>query len=215
MDRRRFLLTSLAGVIGAPLAAVAQQTGRSHRIGILGNVPPTQPNGALLWGAFNQGLRDHGYTEGQNLSIEQLYSEGKYERLVGLADKLVGRRVEVIVVPADQNALGSPAGHAAIPIVMIGDRVGSGLVASLARPGGNITGLAGIVGPEIVGKQLELLKASPAVPCRHPSESGEPFARGPRERGGQRRPVDDAGASDGPQPGPAQRAMRGGSTTSR
>jgi putative tryptophan/tyrosine transport system substrate-binding protein len=140
-------------------AAVAQQTGRSHRIGILGNVPPTEPWGALLWGAFIQGLRDHGYTEGQNISIEHLYSEGKYERLVGLADELVRRRVEVIVVPADQNALAARRASRTIPIVMIGDPVGSGLVASLARPGGNITGLSGIVGPEIVGKQLELLKA--------------------------------------------------------
>jgi putative ABC transport system substrate-binding protein len=159
VDRRRFLLTSLAGALAAPLAAVAQQTGRSHRIGILGNVPPTEPWGALLWGAFIQGLRDHGYTEGQNISIEHLYSEGKYERLVGLADELVRRRVEVIVVPADQNALAARQASRTIPIVMIGDPVGSGLVASLARPGGNITGLSGIVGPEIVGKQLELLKA--------------------------------------------------------
>jgi putative ABC transport system substrate-binding protein len=159
VDRRHFLLTAMAGALAAPLAAVAQQTGRSHRIGILGNVPPTEPYGALLWGAFLQGLRDLGYTEGQNISIEQLYSEGKYERLAGLADELVRRRVEVIVVPADQNAFAARQATRTIPIVMIGDPVGSGLVASLARPGGNITGLSAMVGPEIVGKQLELLKA--------------------------------------------------------
>jgi putative ABC transport system substrate-binding protein len=162
IDRRTFLGTLTGGLIAVPLAAEAQPAGRSHRIGILGNVPPTEPYGALLWGAFIQGLRDHGYTEGQNISIEHLYSEGKYERLVGLADELVRRRVEVIVVPADQNALAARQATRTIPIVMIGDPVGSGLVASLARPGGNITGLAGIVGPEVVGKQLELLKA--AVP---------------------------------------------------
>ena len=159
MRRRRFLLAALAAAVAAPLAAVAQQTGRRHRIGILGNVPPTEPYGALLWGAFIRGLRDLGYTEGQNISIESLYSEGKYERLASLAAELVRRRVDVIVVPADQNAFAARQATRTFPIVMIGDPVGSGLVASLARPGGNITGLSGIVGPEIVGKQLELLKA--------------------------------------------------------
>jgi putative ABC transport system substrate-binding protein len=136
MDRRAFISGITFGLLAAALAAEAQQTGRSHRIGILGNVPPTEPYGALLWGAFIQGLRDHGYTEGQNISIEHLYSEGKYERLVGLADELVRRRVEVIVVPADQNALAARQATRTIPIVMIGDPVGSGLVASLARPEG-------------------------------------------------------------------------------
>jgi hypothetical protein len=82
MHRRAFLAIFAGGLLAAPRATGAQQTGRSHRIGILGNVPPTEPYGALLWGAFIQGLRDHGYTEGQNIAIEHLYSEGKYERLV-------------------------------------------------------------------------------------------------------------------------------------
>jgi putative ABC transport system substrate-binding protein len=101
VDRRRFLLTSVVGAFAAPLAAEAQQSGRSYRVGILGNVPLSEPYGALLWGAFIQGLRDLGYREGQNISIEHLSSEGKYERLAGLAAELVRRRVDVIVVPAD------------------------------------------------------------------------------------------------------------------
>jgi putative tryptophan/tyrosine transport system substrate-binding protein len=144
MDRRRVLLATLASVVAAPLAAVAQHTGRSHRIGILGNVPPTEPWGALLWGAFIQGLRDHGYTEGQNISIAHLYSEGKYERLVGLADELVRRRVEVIVVPADQNALAARQLELLKAVVPQLSRVailrnpGNPLHAVLVREAGNV-----------------------------------------------------------------------------
>jgi putative tryptophan/tyrosine transport system substrate-binding protein len=159
MDRRAFV-TGLGAALAAPLAAEAQQMERLYRIGILGNVSIAEPYGASLWGAFVQGLRELGYADGQNISLEYVSSEGKYERLPALAAELVRRKVDVIVVPADQNALAVKQATSSIPIVMIGDPVGTGLVANLARPGGNITGLSALAGPEIVGKQLELLKAT-------------------------------------------------------
>jgi ABC-type uncharacterized transport system substrate-binding protein len=158
MNRRAFV-TGLGAAL-APLGLEAQQAGRFYRIGILGNVSIAEPYGASLWGAFVQGLRELGYADGQNISIEYVSSEGKYERLPALAAELVRRKVDVIVVPADQNALAVNQATSSIPIVMIGDPLGTGLVANLARPGGNITGLSVFAGPEIVGKQLELLKAT-------------------------------------------------------
>jgi putative ABC transport system substrate-binding protein len=107
-----------------------------------------------------QGLRDLGYVEGQNLAIEHRSSEGKYERLPGLAAELVGAEVDVIVVPASQNALAARQVTRTVPIVMAAsiDPVKEGLIASLGRPGGNVTGLTGFVGSEIGGKRLGLLK---------------------------------------------------------
>ncbi len=162
IDRRTFLASAGAALLAAPLTAAAQQPGRVFRIGILANV--SGPEGASLWGAFIQGLRDLGYVEGQNVTIERVSSEGKYERLPELAAELVRRKVDVIVVPAQQNAMAARKVSRTIPIVMAsaGDPVADGLVASLARPGGNVTGLSGLVGPEIGGKRLGLLKE--AVP---------------------------------------------------
>ncbi|HEV2054550.1 MAG TPA: ABC transporter substrate-binding protein [Methylomirabilota bacterium] len=159
--RRAFIGTLAGGLAAAPFTAGAQQTGRVSRIGILANYRFGEPD---LWGFFIQGLRELGYVEGRNIAIEWRVSEGKYERLPGLAAELARLKVDVIVVPANQNALAARQATQTIPIVMIGvtDPVGSGLVANLARPGGNITGLSGSVGPELAGKQLELLKA--AVP---------------------------------------------------
>ena len=106
MDRRAFV-TGLGAALAAPLAAKAQQMGRLYRIGILGNVSIAEPYGASLLGVFVQGLRELGYAGGQNISLEYVSSEGKYERLPALAAELVRRKVDVIVVPADQNALAS------------------------------------------------------------------------------------------------------------
>ena len=160
MDRRAFLAAGTLGVLAAPLIADAQHARKVFRIGILGNVPLTDREGARLWGAFTEGLRDLGYVEGQNLTIERRFSEGRYERLPALAAELVRLNVDVIVAPATQNPLAAKLATQTIPIVMTsgGDPVASGLVASLARPGGNVTGLSVIVTPEIVGKQMELLK---------------------------------------------------------
>ena len=164
MERRRFVKVIAGGLLSAPLAAEAQQPGKVFRIGILANVPLTDPEGAPLWGAFIQGLRELGYVEGRNITIERLSSEGKYERLPDLAAELVRLKVDVIVVPAPQNALAAKQATRTIPIVTAsaGDPVADGLVASLAHPGGNITGLSGLAGPEIGGKRVELLKE--AVP---------------------------------------------------
>jgi putative ABC transport system substrate-binding protein len=162
IDRRSFIGSLTGSLLAAPLAAEGQQAGKVFRIGILGNVPLTAPEGAPLWGAFFEGLRELGYVEGQNITIERRSSEGKYERLPDLAAELVRLKVDVIVVPAPQNALAAKKVTRTIPIVMAssGDPVADGLVASLARPGGNITGLSGLVGPEIGGKRLGLLKGA-------------------------------------------------------
>ena len=113
-----------------------------YRIGILGNVPLTDPEGANLWGAFVQGLRELGYVEDQNITIERRSSEGQYERLPALAADLVRLQVDVLVVPTSENALAAQRATRTIPIVSasLGDPARTGLVASFARPDGHITG---------------------------------------------------------------------------
>jgi len=159
MDRRTFATLLGGGIITRPLAALAQRAEKVYRIGILGNVPLSDPGGARLWGEFVQGLRDLGYVDGRNITIENLSSEGNYERLPALAAELVRLNVDVIVAPAAQNVVAAKRVTQTIPIVMVsvGDPVGNGLVASLARPGGNVTGTSFLTSA-LVGKQLELLK---------------------------------------------------------
>ena len=158
MDRRRFLLTSLAAVLATPLAGEAQQAVSPARIGFLGTSSLSDPRAARLVGAFRQGLRELGYGEGQNIAIEFRWAEGQYDRLPGLAADLVRLKVDVLV--AGSQAAIQAAKHATetIPIVMVAaDPVATGFVVSLARPGGNITGLS-MMSAELIGKQLELLK---------------------------------------------------------
>ena len=145
-------------MLQAPLAADAQRAGKVYRIGWL---DPTALGPHI--GTFSQGLRDLGWTEGQNFVVEWRGGEGKYEQLARLAAELVRLPVDVIVAPDTASALAAKEATKTIPIVMVwvGDPVGSGLVTSLARPGGNITGMTTIL-PELGGKQLELLKE--AVP---------------------------------------------------
>jgi putative ABC transport system substrate-binding protein len=134
-----------------------------HRIGWLS--ASARPSGSVTAiGAFQQGLRDLGYVEGQNLVIEQRYAEGDDERLPALAAELVQLRVDVLVTIYTRAALAAKDATTTIPIVMSGvsKPVELGLVASLAHPGGNLTGLANNPGPEFSGKQIELLKE--AVP---------------------------------------------------
>jgi putative ABC transport system substrate-binding protein len=162
MISRRAVARGLAvALVAAPLAASAQQAVGVFRIGILANYRLGKPD---LWDIFIQELRELGYVEGRNITIEWRVSEGRYERLPEQAAELARLRVDVIVVPANQNALAAKQATRTIPVVMIGitDPVGSGFVTSLARPGGNMTGLSASVGPEMAGKQLELLKV--AVP---------------------------------------------------
>jgi len=158
MDRRAFL--GALGLLAALRAAEAQQATKVARIGFLAANVASNPH---LKEAFRQGLRDLGYVEGRNLVIEDRDAEGKLERLPALAAELVALKVDVIVAPGTPGALAAKQATRTLPIVFasVGDPVGSGLVTSLARPGGNATGLS-VVTPELVGKCLELLKE--AVP---------------------------------------------------
>jgi len=150
------LLPIIAGLVGYGALAEAQQAAKIPRVGFLS---PFSPSATALWHeAFRQGLRDLGWVEGKNISIEYRYAEGRHDRLPDLAADLVRLKVDVIVTATATD--GQAAKHAtrAIPIVIAsGDLVGSGLVESLARPGGNITGLSHMA-PELAGKRLELLK---------------------------------------------------------
>jgi putative tryptophan/tyrosine transport system substrate-binding protein len=198
MDRRRFLLTSLASVLAAAVAGEAQQTAKVARIGVLHpGAPATSKHFAA---AFDQGLREHGYrqgqnivverrfaeakaermsdiaaelvrlavfrqglseagyVEGQNLVIEYRWAEGHYDRLPALAADLVGRKVDLIMANSPPSALAAKSATSTIPIVFRSgaDPVGDGLVASLARPGGNLTGVS-FIADELTAKRLELL----------------------------------------------------------
>jgi putative ABC transport system substrate-binding protein len=158
LSRRRFLGSVGAGLIAGPRAVEAQQVGRIHRLVILGNVPLSDAQGARLWGALTQGLRDLGYEEGRNLVVDHRSTEGRSERLPGLLADLLGLKPDVIVVPNQTNALAAREATQTVPIVAVAfDPLASGLAASFARPGGNVTGLS-LMAPEIVGKHLELLK---------------------------------------------------------
>ncbi|PYN82776.1 MAG: hypothetical protein DMD96_04935 [Candidatus Rokuibacteriota bacterium] len=165
IDRRAFLGGLGLSAIAVSLAAEAQQPGRVYRIGVLSNAPPTTPEVSRNWEAFRQGLRERGWVEGQNIVIESRYAEGRLERFSSLAVELVSLKPDLIVaVPGTWAGRAAKRATSTIPIVFVYgfDPVGEGLVASLARPGGNITGLTVVVGQQIVGKQLELLKE--AVP---------------------------------------------------
>jgi len=162
IDRRTWLLGSL-GLFAAPLVAEAQSPARVFRIGLLGGSSPTSPEASHVWAGFFQGLRELGYLEGQNVVIEGRYYGDSIERLPALAADLVRLPVDVIVAGAPPAPETAKRATSTIPIVMANhsDPVGTGLVASLARPGGNVTGLS-LVAPELRVKQLQLLKE--AVP---------------------------------------------------
>ena len=150
--RRRAFITLLGGAAAAwPLAARAQQAGKIPRIGIIDDSP--------IWNAFRHGLRDLGYLEGQNIVFDYRYAGGLPDRLAWVAVELVHRPVDLIATFGTPPTLAAKQATTTIPIVMmgVGDPVGSGLVSSLARPGGNITGNT-ILGPEVAGKRLQLLK---------------------------------------------------------
>jgi putative ABC transport system substrate-binding protein len=158
MNNRRKLLVALGvGALAAPLTSFAQQKGKVWRIGFLGAA--TASGIAGLVDALRAGLRDLGYVEGKNLVIEFRWADGKYERLPDLAAELVRLKVEVIVTAGPPGILAAKSATTTIPIVMAqsADPVALGFVASLARPGGNITGMASF-GPEGAAKRLELLK---------------------------------------------------------
>jgi ABC-type uncharacterized transport system substrate-binding protein len=159
VDRRRFLLTALAGAIAAPLASEAQPAGRIWRIGYLSLVSEKLEQYKPWVAAFRDGLRELGYVEGANVVIEQRDAAGRIERLPGLAAELVRLKVDVVVAAPSGSAFAAKNVTSTVPIVFIGepDPVGTGLVASLARPGGNVTGLAD-AHADLIAKRLALLK---------------------------------------------------------
>jgi putative ABC transport system substrate-binding protein len=156
---RRAFVVGTAALLAAPLAAEAQQVGKVYRIGLLftGNRGPSEH----LLQAFEQALGERGWVTGQNLVIEYRSAEGKAERLPAFAAELVALKVDVIVAPSTVAAVAAKQVTTTLPIVSVTIPVTSGLVTSLARPGGNVTGLA-FFSPELVGKCLEQLKQ--AVP---------------------------------------------------
>jgi putative ABC transport system substrate-binding protein len=162
--RAASLIIVALGMLVAPLGAEAQQVKRDARIGIItlartGDVP-TQTN----FDALRQGLREHGWVEGKTIAFEYRWADGRYERLPDIAAELVRLKVDIVVTSTTPAIQAVQQATKTIPIVtMSADPVGTGLVASLARPGGNITGLS-IVGPQLTAKQLELVKeALPSV----------------------------------------------------
>jgi ABC-type uncharacterized transport system substrate-binding protein len=152
------VLTLCAMLFALCLSAEAQQPAKIPRIGILSPGSSAFPDSAR-YDSFRQGLRELGYIEGKNIFIEIRYAEGKQDRLSVIATELVKLKVEVIVTATRPGVLAAKNATSAIPIVFaaVGDPVRAGLVSSLARPGGNITGLS-IIETELFGKRLELLK---------------------------------------------------------
>ena len=180
MDRRRFVLTSLVGVLMAPKTAGAQATAKAYRVGVLVSTSATSYRDFLE--AFRQGLRELRWIEGQNVAFEYRFAEGRFDRLPELAAELVRLGVDIIVASPTPPAVAAKNATATIPIVMVdaGDPVGVGLVASLARPGGNVTGLAFSVGVDN-GKALELLreavpKARRVAILTNPANPAQPIA---------------------------------------
>lgn len=157
-SRRTFLATVISGSLAPSLAALAQQAGKVYRIGFVWDTPAVWPH-ALE--AFRQGLRDLGWIEGRNIIIEYRWAEGRFDRLGGLMEELVQLKVDLIVAPTSIYTGAAKRATSTIPIVFVShaDPIGSGHVASLARPGANATGLT-IIMSETMAKSLELLKAT-------------------------------------------------------
>ena len=177
--RRRDFITFLGGAAGWPLAAYGQQAGKLYRIGFLWEGPDVFPNEIE---AFRQGLSALGYVEGRNLTIEYRWGEGKPERMLALAKELVRLKVDIIMAPSSIYTEAAKQATSTIPIIFMShaDPLGTGHVASLAHPGGNVTGLS-LMMPETTVKGLELFKEvvptlsgvavifDPATPSHGPS----------------------------------------------
>jgi len=158
VDRRRFLLTSLAGALAAPHAAGAQRTGKKVHIGVL-LLPPRAGAGDTYIDALREGLHELGYVEGQNLLLEIRWAEGRPDLLPGLAAELLSTRPDVLVTSGSEAILTLKRATGVVPIIMatVMEPVALGIAVSLAKPGGNLTGLA-ILSLELTSKRLQLLK---------------------------------------------------------
>ena len=156
--RRRNLATTIGGMFALPLAALAQQHGKVRRIGLLSNNPWTDQYALGFWAEFRSELERFGWKEGRDVVFELASSDGVFERLPAVARELVGRGVGLIVVAGGLAALAVRDATRTIPVVFVGaaDPLGTGLVDSLARPGGNLTGLANL-SFELIPKRLQLL----------------------------------------------------------
>src|SRR2546427_3123645 len=158
MTRRAFIRGLAGAVMLPPMAADAETPAKARRIGLMMSTTPVAASHIVA--AFADGLRELGHVEGKNVVFEYLWAEGKPERLAEMAAQLVRHKVAVIVASSQAPALAAKRATQTIPIVMVNvtDPVEVGLVASLARPGGNVTGLSQQLTPEIRAKQLQLLK---------------------------------------------------------
>ena len=154
INRRRFIGTLAGGLLASPITTFAQQPTKVVRIGFLGSsAPPPE-----LLGAVRGGLRERGYVEGSNLALEVRWTEGSFDALPALANELARSRVDLILAWATPAALAAKRATPSIPIVFFGvsDPVGSGLVESLARPGGNVTGVTNIA-KDLTARQVQML----------------------------------------------------------
>ena len=159
MDRRAFVAIVGGSILVSSLAVDAQRRDQVPRVGYLSPGSPSDPVRLRRFEAFRQGLRELGYVEGQNITIDARWAEGNYDRYPVLAADLVRVKANIIVAVGGAATQAAQQATTTIPIVMstVLDPVGSQLVTSLAHPGGNVTGLS-IMAPEIVGKQLQLLR---------------------------------------------------------
>src|SRR5712691_2260 len=189
--RTRALLAGVVASFLAPLVTEAQPATKSFSIGYLVAVTPEVV--APYSAAIEEGLRDLGYVEGRNMVVHRRYAEGKPERLPDLAAELVRLKVDVIVATTNPTIAAAKRATTSIPIIMViaADPVGTGFVASLARPGGNVTGVTLDTGPELNGKRVELLnailpKASRVAVLRNPAEPGAVQSWNAAEEAGRR-----------------------------
>jgi len=159
MHRRRFIGALAGGLLSAPVAATAQAPDKVYRIGYL-SIPSRESGADLIDRVFLPALRERGLVDGKNLRIEWRWADGKPERLPGFAAELVALGVDLIVAPQSDSALAAKRVTSTIPIVHVvaGDPVADGLAASMAHPGGNVTGLTSTASAEIDAKRLELLR---------------------------------------------------------
>jgi putative ABC transport system substrate-binding protein len=157
IDHQKYLVLILALLLTLGFSARVQAQARVRRIGFLGNSTPTLEENLI--GPFREGLRALGHVEGKNIVIDYRWAEGKYERFPALIAELIAAKVELIVTAGTPASLAVKKAAPSMPLVMIavGDPVGTGLIKSLAHPGGNITGLTSIAS-DLEGKRLELLR---------------------------------------------------------